>query len=489
MRLVRFTALGAVPLGLMLGCGETKEDPVRSDVGFVDAATGGSGGGGGEGGAGGGGGGMLEKRLRLSYLKEVVPKDNSPGSLDLVIYDFADDREANLTQGSADIDCRSKGCTLNRNMTWAGWMAREEGAGFALFIAPVDVQRLQVQLDQRRRFADQVINFEFTNDGVRDLVVLQRGIAEGPEGTLEVRVEPLIAADPATCENGAPPDDISACSALLGNVDGNGSFRVTPFGSLIILIRTTLSTMSLDFFNVRNGANQTLFTFGDQGGTGSEFTGRQPIALSPDAEYLAVTTKNGGVWKMHNLQASPSPPLPAAVDLFEVARRGEDCMRPAPFNYNTVAFDPRFSPDGAHIFFLATGNCSIQAGTSNRTDTDILRVNRDVGAGSVVNVTKNARANHWSNHEISDFDLSPDGTKLAFAAPRQFDSESRSIWLIDPNPDAANAPVFDCSRTPAGMEPVGIDGKKHCEFLFEERANAHVVLRNIRFHEVEVRGN
>jgi dipeptidyl aminopeptidase/acylaminoacyl peptidase len=172
-----------------------------------------------------------------------------------------------------------------------------------------------------------------------------------------------------------------------------------------------------------------------------------------------------------------------------VQRRGSECQRAAPFNYNTVAFDPRFSPDGDFIYFLATGNCSIQAGTANRTDTDVLRVNREVGAASVVNITKNARANHWSNHEISDFDISPDGTKLAFSAPRQFDSESRSIWIIDPNPDAENAPVFDCSRTAAGLEPMGLDGKKHCEFLFEERANAHVLLRDLRFHQVEVSAN
>jgi len=486
MRRVSKTTWATLALLLCNACGKDDAGTTPTvDVGFADAVTPPVGGGGG----GGDSGGPTETHLRLSYTKEVAPKDNSPGSVDLVIYDFEDNREANLTQGSPDIDCRSKGCTLNRSMTWVAWLAREEGVGFALWIAPVDTQRLRVNLDTKRRIADQVLNFEFTNDGVRDLVVYQRGVAEGPEGMLEVRVEPVVQPDAGLCANGSPPDDISACPTLLGNVNGSGSFRVTPFGALVILIRTTLSTMSLDFYNVRNGANQTLYTFGDQGGTGSEFSGRQPIALSPDAEYLAATTKNGGVWKLHNLVAAPSPPVPTNVELFEVQRRGSDCQRPAPFNYNTVAFDPRFSPDGDYIYFLATGNCSIQAGTANRTDTDVLRVNREVGAASVVSVTKNARANHWSNHEISDFDISPDGTKLAFSAPRQFDSESRSIWIIDPNPDAENAPVFDCSRTTAGLEPMGLDGKKHCEFLSEERANAHVRLRDLRFHQVEVSAN
>jgi hypothetical protein len=315
MRLVTKTAWATLALLLSNAC--AKDDAATTpnlDVGFVDAITPPVGGGGG----GGDSGGPTETHLRLSYTKEVAPKDSSPGSVDLVIYDFEDNREANLTQGSPEIDCRSKGCTLNRSMTWVAWLAREEGAGFALWIAPVDTQRLRVDLDAKRRVADQVINFEFTNDGVRDLVVYQRGVAEGPEGMLEVRVEPVVEPDAALCANGSPPDDISACPALLGNVDGSGSFRVTPFGALVILIRTTLSTMSLDFFNVRNGANQTLYTFGDQGGTGSEFTGRQPIALSPDAEYLAVTTKNGGVWKLHNLMAAPSPPVPTNVELFEV---------------------------------------------------------------------------------------------------------------------------------------------------------------------------
>lgn len=505
-------------LAAAAGCGEEKkpedkyQDATRYDVGTATDATVGDGGGDDGGGGAGGGGGAVH--TRISMLKEVKPDNGSAGSLDLVIYDLDDKREANLTQSAGgQVDCRTRGCLLNRQMTWIGWITRG-AAGNELWVAPIDTVHFEVDIDAKRKVSDDVQSFEFTNDGRRDLVVYVKGEALGPEGQLEVWVEPAAAWDQAVCDRlgeggtgGQECDgdaacaadieycdagghcalDLTVCPQAAGAINGDGAFRVTPFGSVIILLRTDLSSMAVSFFNAATGAALGLKTFGSENGTGSQFSGRLPVALSPDATYLAVVTRDDFLWKMYNLKAVPNPPEPVRLDLFETqGDRADDCQRPAPFNFNQVRFDPRFDEAGEHIYFLAAGDCSTQMnpGGSNREDIDILRVDKSLEPSTVVSVTKNPRINSWANHQITDYDLSADATRLAFSAPRPFDNASRSIWIINPDPaqefpEYEPGPEESCQRAE--------DGHERCEFLFDEVPNARVIYRGVRFHEVVVR--
>ena len=471
---------------LLTAVGACSEDPkesgfldaARTDARVQDAVVESDGGG------GAGGGGVTETHTRLSMLKQVRPDSGGAASLDLVIYDIDDQREANLTaSANGQVDCSTR-CTLNRQMTWLGWYERGAGTGQELWVAPVDTVHFEVKIDQKRKVADTVQAFEFTNDGKRDLLVYMQGEALGPEGQFEVRVEPVAAFDQAACDAGGDLEDLSACPQLAGAVNINGAFRVTPFGALIILLRTDLSSMTVSFFNVASGASQALDTFGSMNGTGSQFDGRLPVALSPDATYLAVFTRDEFLWKIHNLKAIPNPPDPVRLDLFETeGDRANDCKRPMPFNFNTVQFDPRFDETGDHIYFMAKGDCSRQNAGANRDDHDILRIDKSLDMASVVNLTKNLRANSWANHEITDFDLSKDAKKLVFTAPRPFDNQSFSVWMIDTDP-AAEFPTYTCGKdaNPQAAE----DGKSRCEFLFEDKPDARVIYRAVRFHEVEV---
>jgi hypothetical protein len=450
------------------GGGAGPTDAARFDAAIIDGGQGGAGGGSGGAGGGGAGGGPTEEHLRLSYIKSFVPANGEP-SVDLVLYDFNDAEEFNLTSGS-DVVCDVKTCRLNGDQTFIGWMDRDPEGGFKLFVAPVDVARKLVKDDQKREVADQVTNFAFT----ADLIVYSRGEAIGPNGELDVIVEP-VAGEAEGCPD---LEDRTQCKQPVGAINGDGGFRVTDFGSLIILIRTTLSTMTLDFFNVRNGANQTLFTFGQQGGTGSQFSGRQPVGLSPDATFLAVFTDDEFVWQLHNLQAIPNPPEPTNHELFEVETSDNDCQRPMPYTFNEVRFDPIFSEDANFIYFLAVGDCARRAADNptNRDDHDILRIDRNLG--EVTNVTNNVRASNWINHDIGDFDLSPDGSRLAFTASRPDKASSSSIWLIDPETG-----VYDCDR---GSRLTSLDGKERCEFVFDDSNGAAVNYRDVKFHKVDV---
>jgi hypothetical protein len=467
---MKLRGVGGLLLALaFFGCDDepTAQDGGREDFGTVD------GGGGAGGGAGGAGGAVeTEVRTRLSYIKAKTPRDGVARQ-DLFIYDFVDKEEFNLT-ADGGVDCNVKTCQVNGDMSWVGWLERGEGVGFELWLAPVDVTRKLVRQADKRRVSDDVNAFEFARANDTNMVVYSKGQAMGIEQTVEVYVEPVSGATDA-CD---PIDNPTQCQTIVGTINGDGGFRVTPFGSLVILIKTTLSTMTLQFYNVTNGINQDLYTFGDQGGTGSQFSGRLPVGLSPDATYMAVFTRTERIWRAQVLEARPAAPDPIQKELFESVNSPNKCQRMMPFNFTEVRFNPVFSPDGDYFYFLANGDCTQEDGGSNREDFDILRFDREMSADPEV-ITRNVRASHWSNHDIGSFALSADSSILAFTAPRPNNATSRSIWFIDPETGD-----YDCSGT--AKQHTDINGNPRCEFIFDDEDGALVSYRDLKFHEVEV---
>lgn len=441
-----------------VGCDDETSEPVRMDAGHI--GPGGSGGGaGGEGGAGGGG--ETQSVLRLTYTKQAGQ------NTDLVIYDFDEDAELNLT-AAAGINCRN-GCTLNADMTWIGWLGgSDDPADRALKVAPVDVVRKQIRMDRVRVVAQDVRRFEFTGD----LLVYEQGQAQGTDRTIEILVEPIEG-----CADGD-----GDCPQFVGNIGGNGGFRVSDVGSVIVSLDISLSAMTVNLFNATNGLSQTVYTFGDQGGTGSPFSGRQPVGMSPDQSYLVAFTPEDFTWTANILELRPNPPEPQRFELFESPSNPDPgpCNREGNYNFTAVEFNPVFSGDSDYFYFLATGDCQQRPDAdprTNRPDTDILRLPRDTSGAMVENVTNNPRVSHWSNQEIRDFDLSPDSTKLAFAAPRPNDASSQAIWLINPDDGA-----FDCSRSD-GQSDLG--GVQRCEFVFDD-ATPGARYRGLKFVTVEI---
>lgn len=435
---------------------------------------------GGDGGLDGdGGAGTTESHLRLSFRRRITAGVEQ--SVDLMMYDFEDDEVFNLTDQTDEVDCTTRQCSLTKDMRWLGWLTPDPAGGFKLFVAPVDVTLKKVQIDQKREVSGGVNRFEFA----AELIVFTQGQAIGNDGEIDVVVEPIAGFEPDACPN---DDDPAACRQIVGQIDGAGGFRVTPFGSLIIVIRTTLSNMTLSFFNVENGANQTLTTIGEQDGTGSQFSGL-PVALSPDGKYIALFTRNEFIWRATTVQANPINPDVVVKDVFEAKKGAEqdwDCTREMPFHFNSISFDPRFSHDAEYFYALATGDCSLRTGASNRRDNDVLRFPRDLsGDPEIVNVTNTLRVNDWVNHEIGDFDVFTDpaaghGSLLAFTAPRPGMFNQQSIWVINPDDGA-----YNCDR---GSPIATIDpARERCEFIFEDRNGVDVGYRDVRFHQVEVR--
>jgi hypothetical protein len=415
--------------------------------------------------------GPTEARVRLSYVKATTP----PGGVtrqDLLVYDFIDEEAVNLTAGTEV--CNIGTCKLSGDMAWMGWLEPGQGAGFQLWLAPVDIARGRVRFDEKRNVGEDVNTFEFARAEETNLVVYSRGQAQDFEHTIEVYVEP-VGGESAACD---PVNNPAQCQALAGLINTNGGFRVTPFAPRVILIKTTPSTLTLQLFDVSNGLNQTLYTFGMPGRANPLFSGLLPVGLSPDATYIAIFTNEAMLWRAHTLQARPVPPAPDSMGLFESARSPDKCSRMMPFNFTDVIFNPVFSASGDAFYILARGDCAQSAGMTNRDDFDILRFDRDLSGDPVV-VTRNVRASHWSNHDIADFDVSRSNDMLAFTASRPNNATSRSIWIIDPQ-----TREYDCSGT--ARRHIGIDGIARCEFIYDDADGAQVTYHDLRFHDAEV---
>ena len=487
---VRVLAAIAVLSLTIVGCDSDPDTDIGERIdafvpgGGHDGGAGGQGSGGGSGGQGTGGGSAGGTR-RLSFVRDLQPNEGA-AEVDLWIFDPTEGTEKNLT-GDLDgqVDCTARACRLNSDMTWVAWVEQTGEVGartLSLWIAPVStaasVSDVSIEIGEKRKVTDKLLNFAFSGK----LIFYSRGDASGVSSEVDIFSEPLAgAAD--DCD--ASPN-WERCPIAVGTVNADGAFRVTDFSSLVILVTTTLSSMTVDFHNIKNTLQQTLYTFGDPGGTGSEFTGRLPLAMSPDATYLAIFTSDGFMWRVWNLEAVPNGPPPTSLELFEAQHSpapASDCTRPMPFNFNRVQFDPRFSPDGEHIYFLAAGDCSQHRpdNPTNRNDFDILRVRKDLG-GTVENVTNNPRVNHWSHHNIGEYALSPDAAQIAFTAARPNDSRSKSIWVID-----TESGEYDCSQQAIINDPAAPDDRQRCEYLIGGGGGAIVDHRSLHWHNAATR--
>jgi hypothetical protein len=450
----------------LVACGGESDDSGQGG-GTVIIGAGGSAGADGQGGAGGGVADRVEIRERLSFIKQV--NDDTGSRSDLFIYDFDLDDEVSLTEGIDDVDCGTRSCKLSDGQTSVGWLARQPNGSFNLRIAPVDLVANRIDLDGVVDIGSGVDGFEFTTDDstmpARELVVYSRVQSDG-SGRKEIIARPVT--------------DCSDCEILVGSVNADGGYRVTQFSGLFILIETTLSSMTVKLFNLGTASQQNIAEFGVQNMTGSQFSASDPIGLAPSAEYLSIFTRDNFLWKLNNVEARPDAPEPQVHELFETSTsRSGTCMRMGDYFFQDVRKDPVFSDDSEWIYFLVAGTCNRTASETptNRDDYEVLRINRNL-SGVVENVTQIFHGSDWSNHDVSNFAVNGDGSRLLIDGQRPTNALSKSLWLI--NPETGE---YDCSR---GNERRGIDGKTRCEFIFDERTDVEVSYRDVRFHTVEV---
>ena len=446
---------------LLIACDSETSEPTPTPTAGTMVSAGAMGGavGGAVGGAQGGGMAGVEVEpadtVYLTYNRVVT--EGGETRADLIAFNMRAYDEVVLNEGIPleEMDCLTYGCVLHPTLSWVAWIKRGAMAVNELWLAPVDKAGRRVDVSAKRKLSDAALTFSFTSTKLVFTEVKDSAAREGNA------VKVVSLEDPSSAR------EVDLVSDL-------GGFSVTSADDLLIIIKATLSSMTVFFRNLANDQILELYTFGEAGGTGSEFSATSnPVRFSPDNTYVAAVTSNQLTWRLHSLDATGAAVEPVTHELFPSQTSPDACSGAYPFT--SVLNEPRFSPDGQFIYVLFGGDCSQRENTSaNRRDYDIYRFSRDVSAPPL-NITHITRANHWSNHDLGAFDVTPDQRKVAFVATRPNKNGVKGIWLMDITEDPAAPVVFDCSRDPNMTPAYDINGERRCEFISVEVASGGTV--------------
>ncbi len=399
----------------------------------------------------------------LTYTRSISDEGNN--TVDLVAYRFDSNEEIILNEGISkdEMDCLGKGCLVHPHLNYVAWAQIPAGASaYKLYVAPIDQNSRKVKVEEKRELGSDVINYQFTDTRIVYSMIKDPSAREG----MAIKYEPI--------DGSAPAEEVALVSA-------NGGFKTTKYDDLLILISTPdLSSMTVSFRNLANGLSQDLWTFGEAGGTGSEFAaGSSPISFANDGTYLAILTNNDLMWRLNILEASEAPPPPSVKELFPVRNSMDVCSKEDPYRFTQVLNQPVFNQDSSAFYLLWNGDCSQRSAQINRLDYEIVKFQKDVSA-EPINITKFPRVSHWSNQDVGEFVLSKDDRKIAFTASRPNKASSQSIWLIANPETEVDAPTYDCSR---GTPQLDLTGVTRCEFLTYDKSTAVVKYQALQFHK------
>ena len=74
-----------------------------------------------------------------------------------------------------EIDCVSKGCTLHDDLTWVGWLV-QDGAQNALWVAPINQETRQIDIENKRQVSTNALQFRFTENKIVYSVIIEYAV-------------------------------------------------------------------------------------------------------------------------------------------------------------------------------------------------------------------------------------------------------------------------------------------------------------------------
>ena len=430
---------------LFIGCGEDEAPPASSSAPTVI-----------------GSGGTSDTQTTSDgnardYLTYTRLTNTDGPNAELIVFDMRAQEEIILNEGISkdDVDCYTRGCFLHPNLEYVAWL-QPNGNKNDLFVAPIDAQSRRINVMEKRKLSEDALRLSFTQNNI---IFLEMKDAEALNGVAVMTVP--VSGD-------MMPREVAL-------VNPNGGYKATLADDLIILVKTTLSSMTLSFLNTDTDQQFDLTTFGMAGGAGSEFSAStNPVGFAPDNSYLVSFTNFELTWRLHSLDVTSTDINLQTQDLFPTLRSDQVCT--ADIKFDTIMLEPVFSSDSEHFYMLMSGDCTKREYPMlNRRDHDIYRFSRDISAPPV-NITRIVRVNNWSNHDITEFALSPDDQKLAFVATRPNKNGTKSIWLMNVS-TGEELPTFDCSR---GEEMLDPSAHPRCEYIFHD-VEGSVDYRNLTF--------
>lgn len=336
-----------------------------------------------------------------------------------------------FTGEDASYNCHHS-CVLDRGLTWlAVAQGPPDAEGFFTFDMGRFNAQQQVSIIKGAPLED-VVDLHFGPDYLYYTKLFRQ---EGPSRQYEVWRVDLARPAERQVISYFPPDDVLEDSTYAGR------FFVNPSGRELVFLNPTIRSQALYVW--RDGALDQidyicpLLNNGVCQGAGSEYSDTDPVAISPDGRYVALFVVAGGDLRvrLYDLQDPSTVPYKvlAQVPLGQTYYAGI-CNALEPWQYAEVTGTPRFSPDGASIYFVGLNDPERPGCTMEKPQTDILRIDvatilapRTLEPSDLVNVTRVPRTEGPEQIVISEFDLSPDGTVVVFAGTPSFQANGEPI--------------------------------------------------------------
>lgn len=234
-----------------------------------------------------------------------------------------------------------------------------------------------------------------------------------------------------------PPQDLVEGSTF------KGRFRVSPDGTTLVMLRTTIRSVNVFMWKDGVGLVELDFMckFGTRDnctGTGSEYSDSDPIAISPDNRWIAFFAFADKWHRIHLYDAqNPGNVVSSVIGQVPSGSYIEQACNPgvlSDWQWQRTRSNAFFTPDGSEIVFLGENNCPVDGVSPVKPATDIYRVKVDtireglpLKAEDVFNVTKNARGDVTLNRRIDAFAMAPDGATLVMTATPTFDQSGNLI--------------------------------------------------------------
>lgn len=222
------------------------------------------------------------------------------------------------------------------------------------------------------------------------------------------------------------------------NVDTiyNGYFRASADGSTLSFLTPTIRSQRLYVWRGGNLAQLDYICPNFDGakcvGTGSEYSDRDPLAVSVDGKQVVMfATVDRWLRARKYLVGTETPSTFSNLVEVPAGKKYKEavCAILGPEQHAAVAFDPQFSLDGKRIWFVGLSKCS---GPSEKQWTDVMsleadKIGSELGPDDWINWTKNPRTSGTKNKVIQGFAMSPGRQVAILTASATISSSGTSI--------------------------------------------------------------
>ena len=412
-----------------------------------------------------------EFRAAFGYQGRIALSDQ--GKQDLRIADPRDTDPANdlslaspaLAMLNPALDC-NLGCFVDSKLHWiAVATSASSGASFVVQVGKIAADLSITMLPLAP--IDDVRYLRFGNDTLF-WSSLQAGCAadSGPPA-------PCFRISSVDLANGGAPTPLFSfpgSDALSGSMFG-GHFTVGEDGVSLVLLNPT--NVSQTVYVWRDGkpakATDAICAAPDPEGipgkcgttgTSSQFSDRDPAALSADGKHLAYALVEGDAeLRLHHDNLETGARNYSVLLGVPSGYSTNACYNRADWQYKAVRAPLRFSRDGKEILFVGSSDC---AENSEKPWTNLVGVALDrigsgakLQAGDLRRVTDNPHGKIAKCITITDFDLSPTGEYALFVGTPILESDGKTE-IKDTDQRSLNGAEVYVTRTDGTSQPLQI---------------------------------